>query len=51
MAEKRAAFILRRFRSLGFFKMPVVAHFFQSPFAVDLLLQPPQGFVNGLAFF
>ena len=35
----------------GLFKMPVVAHFLQRPFAIDLFLQSPQGFVNGFAFF
>jgi len=31
--------------------MPVVAHDFQGAFAVDPLFQPPQSFVDGLAFF
>lgn len=34
-----------------FFKMPVVAHFFERAFAVELLFEPPQRFINGLAFF
>jgi len=34
-----------------FLKMPMVAHDFQSPFAVDFFLQPPQGFLNRLALF
>ena len=35
----------------GLLEMPVVAHFFQSAFAVDLFLQAPQRLVNRLAFF
>jgi len=31
--------------------MPVVAHFFERAFAVELLFEPPQRFINGLAFF
>src|SRR5437660_7498352 len=31
--------------------MPMVAHDFERAFAVDLLLQSPQRFFNGLAFF
>ena len=33
------------------FVMTMAAHFFQSAFAVDFLLQTTQGFVYGLAFF
>ena len=32
-------------------EMPMVAHHFQCPFAVDLFLEPPQGFLHGFAFF
>jgi hypothetical protein len=35
----------------GLFKMTVIAHFLQSPFTIDLFLQSPQGFIDGLAFF
>src|SRR5690349_13420163 len=34
-----------------FFEVPMVAHRFERPFAVDLLLQSPQGLLHGLAFF
>src|SRR5581483_462335 len=33
------------------FEMPVVAHDFERAFAVDLFLQSPQRFLDGLAFF
>jgi len=39
------------FAFAGLFKMTVIAHFLQSSLAVDFFLQPPQGFVNRLAFF
>jgi hypothetical protein len=39
------------FALTGLFEMPVIAYFLQSSFAVDLLFQPAQGFVNWLAFF
>ena len=32
-------------------EMPMIAHFLERAFAVDSLLQPPQGTINGLAFF
>jgi hypothetical protein len=35
----------------GLLEMPVVAHFLQGAFAVDLFLQAPQGLVNRFAFF
>ena len=35
----------------GLFEMPVVAHFLQSAFAVDLFLQTPQRLVNRFPFF
>jgi len=39
------------FALAGLFKMPVVAHFLQGSFAIDLFLQSPQGLVNRFAFF
>jgi len=35
----------------GLFKMPVIAHFLESALAINLLLQPAQGFVHRFAFF
>jgi len=31
--------------------MPVIAHFFQRAFAIDLFLQSPQSLVYGFTFF
>jgi len=47
MAENRAAFSLRRRRSLGFSS----TNDLQSPFAVNFLFQPAQGLFHWLAFF
>jgi hypothetical protein len=41
-----AAFSLARL-----FKMPMAAHFFESPFTIDFLFQSPEGFIYRFTFF
>ena len=46
---KAGGFGLAPFPFAGLFKMPVIAHFLECAFAVNLLLQPAQGLVHRLA--
>jgi hypothetical protein len=48
---KAGRFHFAAFSLAGFLKMPVIAHFLQRPFAIDLLFQSPQRLVHWLAFF